>query len=77
MENNFIENIKSVIIGIRFKRAYKLLDVWGSIVDVILDNNDYFSPEYFPKVSADSPYEKILFNEEKNNYIKLAPRDII
>lgn len=73
--NNKIDNIA---IGFRFERMFKLVDMFGNIVDDILDSkNSYFDTEYFPRIQAESPFDKSLLNQDTGNYLKITPHDIV
>lgn len=70
-------NIKELIIGIKHKEKFQILDSWGKIVDKIISNNEYFDSKYFPSISNTYTTERVLCNDNTGNYLKVTAHDII
>lgn len=70
--------LQSVTIGILYKKAFRVLDGWGEIVDSILydDFDTSFDNAYFPQVQS-SGFEKALFNSTTKNSLRLTSDNLI
>jgi aryl carrier-like protein len=68
--------IKKIVIGIRFKKTFRLLDNAGSIVDTVL-SDEYFDTKYYTNCDLSHPDQKVLYNKEKHNTLKILASDII
>lgn len=69
--------VKEVLIGIRHKRNFSVLDKFGEIVDDIVDNpSSEFPKGYFNAVSSEG-FTKTITNEKTKNHIKLTQFDLI
>lgn len=69
--------IKEILIGIRHKRNFSILDKFGEIVDDIVDNPSTGFPRgYFDGVSAEG-FTKTIANEKTKNHIKFTQFDLI
>lgn len=69
--------IKEILIGIRHKRNFSILDKFGEIVDDIVDNpSTGFQKGYFDAVSSEG-FTKIITNEKTKNSIKFTQFDLI
>lgn len=72
------KDISNITIGIRFSKKFKILDEWGGYFDTVLNNeNKYLNTDYFTKVGLDNPNEKVLYNPETQNHLKISPSDVI
>ena len=69
--------VQELIIGIKHKERFEILDSWGKIVDKIIGNNPYFDSKYFSKISETYTTERVLCNNDTGNYLKLTAHDII
>ena len=72
-----MKNITELIIGIKHKGKFEILDSWGKIVDNIISNNRYFDSKYFPNISENYTTERVLCNNNTGNYLKVTAHDII
>lgn len=72
-----MKNINELIIGIKHKEKFEILDSWGKIVDNIIGNNQYFDSKYFPNISETYTTERVLCNNDTSNYLKVTAHDII
>lgn len=69
--------IKGILVGIRHKRNFSILDRFGEIVDNIVDNSSSkFPKEYFDGVSSEG-FTKSITNEKTKNYIKFTQFDLV
>lgn len=70
--------ITSVLVGISFRKAFRILDDTGAIFDKLLyeDGGKYFSPKYFPRIEYGG-FEKGLRNDETGNYLKLTSDNVV
>lgn len=69
--------ITEILIGIRHKRNFTVLDKFGEIVDEIVDNpSSGFPKGYFDSVSTEG-FTKSITNENTKNYIKFTQFDLI
>ena len=75
MIDNKILKLTEIIVGIRHKRNFTVLDNFGNIIDNIIDNSK-FPDGYFSEVSTDG-FTKIISNSNSKNYIKLTQFDLI
>lgn len=66
----------SVIVGISFRKAFRLLDSTGAIFDKLLFNNSYFSPQYFPQIEY-SGFQKELKNKDEGHYLRLFADGVV
>lgn len=74
MKNN---RVYEITCGVLYSTSFTLLDKGGSISDKILYNNNFFSPEYFPKVVAQSNLSRSLINEEKGHSLEVSSRNVL
>ena len=70
-------NIKSLTFGVSFSHKFKLLDSWGEIADDILYHSKLFSPELFPRISANYTTERRLYHDEKPHYFVLTASSLV
>ena len=69
--------IKEILIGIRHKRNFTILDKFGEIVDNLVDNpSSGFPKGYFDGVSTEG-FTKTIANEKTKNHIKFTQFDLI
>ncbi len=69
--------IDKVALGVRFEPQFQVIDRVGELVDKILrEAGTPFGPKTFPVVRS-NPTERVLANEETNDYIRLNTRDAI
>ena len=69
-----IEKLKmtGILVGIRHKRNFSVLDRFGKIVDDVVDNSTSKFPKgYFDGVSVEG-FTKSITNEKTKNYIKFT-----
>jgi len=75
---NYESKIKKITLGIRFERAYRLLDNWGVIVDNLLNvEESFFDESFFPQITSKNDFEKMLINSNTDDYLKITPHDLI
>ncbi len=75
---NLKKDITSVILGIRHSRSFRLRDEAGRIIDHILyDEESPFGAEMFPEVRDTNLRERILYNTETDEYIRINTDDLI
>ena len=72
-----MQNISELIIGIKHKGKFEILDSWGKIVDKVISDNQYFDVKYFPNISGTYTTERVLCNNDTENYLKVTAHDII
>lgn len=74
-----VENyLDSIVIGIRFRPNFSIMDNFGSMIDEILYSKDsYFNEKYFPLVHHASHNERILSNKENKHLLTINPSNII
>lgn len=73
------ENLKmtGILVGVRHKRNFSILDRFGKIVDDIVDNDSSEFPKgYFDGVSSEG-FTKSIANEKTKNYIKFTQFDLV
>ncbi len=46
--------MSEILIGITYRKAFRILDDVGSIFDELLYGKDSFTPEYFPQIEYES-----------------------
>lgn len=70
--------ITLVLVGISFRKAFRILDDTGAIFDKLLYENGekHFSPKYFPRIEYGG-FEKGLRNDETGNYLKLTSDNVV
>lgn len=66
----------SVIVGVTFRKAFRLLDCTGAIFDKLLYNSNYFSPQYFPQIEYGG-FQKELQNKAEGHYLRLFADGVI
>lgn len=77
MFNNEELELNEILVGIRHKKNFSVLDKFGEIIDDIVDNNNSkFPKDYFDGVSKEG-FTKIINNSKTKNYIKLTQFDLI
>jgi len=75
---DFQEKIRSILIGIRYSKSFRLRDVTGSIADYIVYSEDSpFDEGYFPEITSMSNGEKVLRNTETGDYFRVNESDVI
>lgn len=71
------KEIKNIVLGIRFEKSFRALDISGAIIDEILRGvNSPFDANYFPSVQEINR-EKILFRHDTDFFIRLNIADFI
>lgn len=71
------ESIVGIAVGIRYTRSFRIPDILGEIIDNILaDSSSPFNTKYFPKIH-ESSREKMLFNPETDEYLRINTDDLI
>ena len=68
--------LTSVLIGITFRKAFRILDSTGEIFDKLLYDNKYFSADYFPQIEY-SGFQKELKNSKTGNYLRLLADNVV
>lgn len=70
--------IISVLVGISFKKAFRILDDAGSIFDNLLyeKESQYFPDQYFPQIEYHG-FQKVLRNGETKNYLNLTSDNVV
>lgn len=72
------ETLDSILIGIRYKRSFKILQNTGEIIDYILfDDKSPFSENFFPKVEEDFSGVKKLLNPDTDEFLQINQDDLI
>lgn len=70
--------IIGISIGIRFVRTFRISDISGDIIDNILHcDKSPFDINYFPKIKENNSREKMLLNDETNDYFRINTDDLI
>lgn len=69
--------MNEILIGIRHKRNFALLDKFGEIVDDVVDNpTSGFPKGYFDSVSSEG-FTKAITGKDTKNYIKFTQFDLV
>ena len=69
--------MNEILIGIRHKRNFTILDKFGEIVDELVDNPENGFPKgYFDSVSVDG-FTKTIIGKNTKNYIKFTQFDLV
>ena len=77
-EKLMLNTITNITIGIRYARSFRILDVAGEVIDDILYSSDSpFGVKFFPKITEDVNRERILFNPETKNVLRINTDDLI
>lgn len=77
MFNNKDLELNEILVGIRHKKNFSVLDKFGEIIDDIVDNsNSKFPKDYFDGVSTEG-FTKTINNSKTKDYIKLTQFDLI
>lgn len=71
------KRIKNVACGILYAHRFSLLDKWGEIADRLLYNNEYFSSNYFPRISSQYTSVRSLMNEDGSHLFQLTSSNIV
>lgn len=70
--------ITGISLGIRFIRTFRISDISGDIIDNILHSKKSpFDIDYFPRIKENTSREKILLNDETNEYLRINTDDLI
>lgn len=73
-----LKDVKLLIIGFRFDKAFRLGDILGQIIDHILnDSSSPFDAQYFPQITELGNQDRTLHHPETGCFLKLTPSDII
>lgn len=72
-----LEKISDITCGILFKKSFRIMDIWGSLVDKLLINNPYFSTDYFPSISSRYMQIGALTNEKLGHSLRLSSDNLI
>lgn len=76
MDNEKLK-MNEILIGIRHKRNFTILDKFGEIVDELVDNPENGFPKgYFDSVSVDG-FTKTIIGKNTKNYIKFTQFDLV
>jgi len=72
------KEIKSIIVGFRFEKAFRISDVMGEMFDKILhDSSSPFSTEFFPRFEERGSLDKSLINTDFDHFFRITTSDII
>ena len=75
---NLTKKIIGLTLGIRFARSFRIPDISGEIIDNFLyDEGSPFGAEMFTHVQETSAREKILYNPDTTEYLRLNTDDLI
>lgn len=67
MIENFDEFETGVVIGVRFRPYFPIIDSFGKIIDYILNSRPSIFSSRFPAVGEPSSHERILVNEDTDD----------
>lgn len=72
------KQITGITLGIRYNRSFRIPDISGDIIDnIIRDKNSPFNEKMFPKIRESALRERLLINEETEEYLRINTDDII
>lgn len=72
------KQIAGITLGIRYNRSFRIPDISGDIIDnIIRDKNSPFNEKMFPKIRESALRERLLINEETEEYLRINTDDII
>ncbi len=75
---NIEKYLDSIVIGIRYRPNFAIMDKFGFIIDSILySKKSYFNEQYFPFVHHGTPNERILYHNEYRHFLTLNPSNVI
>lgn len=61
------DNIKKIILGVRYRRSFRVPDIAGEIVDYILnDNSSPFESQFFSEIGDMNNKGRVLLNQNGN-----------
>ena len=70
--------LDSIVIGVRFRPNFAIMDKFGSIIDSILySNKSFFNEQYFPLVHHGSQNERVLYDNDNRHFLTLNPSNVI
>lgn len=71
-------SVRAITVGIRFSKSFRITDISGNIIDDLLYGpSTPFGTKIFTQVQENTRREKILYNEESNEYLRVNTDDII
>lgn len=74
---SFQKQVKNLIIGIKYKKAFKIQDISGQIIDHILNNSKSpFDQTFFPNLAETSNRKKILKSDDGST-IRITEDEIV
>lgn len=68
--------MKEILIGITYRKAFRILDDAGSIFDELLYGKDCFTAEYFPQIEYHG-FQKVLKNNDTGNYLSMSADGVV
>ncbi|MBR4234912.1 MAG: hypothetical protein IKR85_02480 [Clostridia bacterium] len=68
--------MSEILIGITYRKAFRILDDVGSIFDELLYGKDSFTPEYFPQIEYNG-FQKVLKNNDTGNYLSMSADGVV
>ena len=78
MISNLDDCLESIVIGIRYRANFSIIDYLGSMLDEILySKSAFFDQDFFPLVLHSKADEKILFNEDNKNSLTINSSNMI
>lgn len=69
--------ITNITIGVLYKKSFRIMDRWGTIVDEILKEKPLFSPEYFPSISSHYTMQGQLSNPDEGHQLIITAENLI
>lgn len=77
-DNDLNRSLKSIVIGIQFRKNFSIEDNLGKITDEILySKKSYFNSKFFTNYLQGSINEKVLINSENNNNLIINASNIV
>ncbi|MFZ7134466.1 MAG: hypothetical protein ACOWWR_19145 [Eubacteriales bacterium] len=78
MVDNLDKYLVSSVVAVRYRQNFSIVDKFGTIIDSILyGKGTFFTPEKFQFVQHTKADEKVLFNNENNNNLKINTSNMI
>lgn len=68
--------MSEILIGITYRKAFRVLDDVGSIFDELLYGKNAFTPEYFPQIEYNG-FQKVLKNNDTGNYLSMSADGVV
>lgn len=75
--NKLNKQVKNIVLGIKYKKTFKIQDVSGQIIDHILNNNKSpFDSDFFPKILETRDRKKILKSKDESE-LRVTEEEIV